>query len=408
MRNPVVHARELVQVAAPALGFTERLVRAQLGGLASGELELEQDGRRRTYGAPATDGLAARAVVVRPRVWRRIALGGTLGAAEAFVDGDWTTDDVTSAVRVMLRNRAVLDGIDGGVRKVGRLAAAVQHALRANTPRNARQNIEAHYDLGNNFFAAMLDPTMTYSAAIFEPGDTLEAASVRKLELLCEKLGLSSRDHLLEIGTGWGSLAIHAARTRGCRVTTTTISPSQARLARERIAAAGLTDRITVLERDYRALTGRYDHIVSCEMIEAVGWEYVPTFFASCAGLLAPNGRLAMQAITIPDAEEARARGEVDFIKAHIFPGSSIPSVTSLCTAAARASDLRLRALTDHTPHYATTLAAWRTNLAPHRAAVIARYGERFWRLWSFYLGYCEAGYRERYLGSVQLLFERP
>lgn len=225
--------------------------------------------------------------------------------------------------------------------------------------------------------------------------------------MLCRRLALSPDDRLLEIGTGWGSLAIHAATHYGCRVTTTTISAQQRALATERIRAQGLADRVTVLDQDYRDLTGCYDKIVSCEMIEAIGHQHFSDFFARCASLLAPRGKLALQAITIRDQVFQRAAREVDFIKRYIFPGSCVPSPTALLSAATEGSDLVLRGFEDLTPHYARTMAAWRTKLAPKKSEVVAQYGERFWRMWTYYLAYCEAGFEERRIGCAQLLFEK-
>ncbi len=386
----------------------ERLVLGRLQGPATGQLELRSEGRTYRFGAPASDGLQARLVVHRPRFFWRVAVGGSLGAAEAFMDGDWSTDDATAVVRWFVRNQAIMSGLEGGLASAGAALGRLWALARANTRAGSRRNIRAHYDLGNDFFERMLDPTMMYSAALFDsPEATLEQASTRKLERLCDKLALRAGDHLLEIGSGWGGMAIHAARHHGCRVTTTTISRAQAEYARARIRAAGLEDRITLLERDYRDLDGRFDKIVSIEMIEAIGAAAYPTFFRKCASLLVPGGRLALQTITIRDQVWESHVRQVDFIKRYIFPGSSIPSIGALTSASGRASDLVLADLEDLTSHYARTLAEWRANLAPHRAEVVAAYGERFWRMWDYYLSYCEAGFRERYLGSTQLVFDR-
>ncbi len=380
--------------------------RAVLGGLArlrGGALEIEEGGAVHRLGQPGD--LSARITVRDPRFWRRAALGGSLGAGEAYTEGDWDTDDLTAVVRLLVRNGAARQRLDGGLSLLRRLLELANALLRRNTRAGARRNIADHYDLGNDFFALMLDPTMTYSSGVWDlPGSTLEAAQVRKLDLLCQRLRLQPSDHLLEIGTGWGSLALHAARRYGCRVTTTTISPAQHALAEERVRAAGLQDRITLLRRDYRDLRGRYDKIVSCEMIEAIGAAQYRTFFERCAALLAPGGLLALQAITIADRHYDRARREVDFIKRHVFPGSCIPSVGALVRAAA-ASDLRLRQLQDHGPDYARTLAAWRQNLAANHAAVERLTDERFRRLWHFYLGYCEGGFAEGHIGVAQMTF---
>lgn len=386
-----------------------RAVLGRLARLRSGTLAVEDGGNEVLLGRPAEDGLSARIAVRHPRFWRRAALGGSVGAGESYADGDWDADDLPSVVRLFARNQEALAGLERGLAVLRRPAVAAFAALRPNTRAGSRRNIADHYDLGNDFFSLMLDRTMTYSSAVFEPPEaTLEEASLRKLDLLCKKLDLRPGDHLLEIGGGWGSMALHAASRYGCRVTTTTISRAQWELARERVAEAGLANRVTVLLSDYRDLGGRYDKAVSIEMIEAIGSEQYRTFFRKCGALLAPGGLLALQAITITDQRYERARREVDFLKRHVFPGSCIPSVTALVGAATEASDLGLRHLEDFAPHYARTLAAWRANLEARRAEVERLTDERFRRLWRFYLCYCEGGFRERYIGVAQMLFARP
>jgi cyclopropane-fatty-acyl-phospholipid synthase len=395
--------------ARPGRRIWRSAILARLARLRGGNIAIEdgEGGERLQLGEPG--GLSVRLRVDRPRFWRRVALGGSLGAGEAYADGDWEVDDLTALVRLLARNRGVLTGLEGGAARLRRPLDLVWALLRRNTRAGARRNIAEHYDLGNDFFALMLDPTMSYSSGVWEgPGSTLEEASVRKLDLLCRRLRLGPRDHLVEIGTGWGSLALHAAGRYGCRVTTTTLSPAQWELASERVARAGLAGRITLLREDYRDLAGRYDKLVSCEMIEAVGHDQYPAFFRKCASLVAPGGLLALQAITIADQHYDQARREVDFIKRHVFPGSCIPAVTALVGAAAKAGGLRLLELEDYGPHYARTLAAWRANLATRRAEVERLTEERFRRLWHFYLCYCEGGFREGHLGVAQLLFRRP
>ena len=395
---------------APTSGLSFRsLVLPRLAGIAEGQLTLREGGASSVHGTPARDGLAAEVVVRHPAFWRRVATGGTLGAAESYAAGEWDTPDLTAVVRLLARNVSAMDGLEGGLSLLRRPVDALRHALRRNTRTGSRRNITEHYDLGDDFFRLMLDPTMTYSCGIFEhAGATLEEASIAKIDRLCRMLRLGPDDHLLEIGTGWGALALHAASRYGCRVTTTTISRNQLARARERVAAAGLTDRITVLHSDYRDLRGRFDKLVSVEMLEAVGTDYYGTFFSKCASLLEDDGLLALQVITIADARyEQHVRG-VDFIKRHVFPGSNIPSITALLTAATRHSDLTMRQLDDIGPHYATTLAAWRENLARNAEAVARLTDERFRRTWHFYLCYCEAGFAERYLGDVQMLLSRP
>jgi cyclopropane-fatty-acyl-phospholipid synthase len=287
-----------------------------------------------------------------------------------------------------------------------RLAA---HWLHRNTRAGSRRNIAAHYDLGNEFFRLFLDETMMYSCAIFEHAQmTLAEASVAKLEAVCRKLALAPGDHVLEVGSGWGGFALHAAGRYGCRVTTTTISPSQFELARERVRAAGLEGRVTVLLEDYRDLAGRYDKLVSIEMIEAIGHRQFEEFFRVSAARLAPGGRMLLQSIVIDDRHYARARDEVDFIKRYIFPGCCIPSLGALSQAMTAASDLHIEDVEDIGPHYATTLARWRDNFLARLAEVRALgYPDEFIRMWEFYLCYCEAGFAERALGDVQLLLRR-
>jgi cyclopropane-fatty-acyl-phospholipid synthase len=281
--------------------------------------------------------------------------------------------------------------------------------LRRNTRGGSRRNIGAHYDLSNEFFAAFLDDTLTYSCAVFErPGASLKEASLAKYERICRLADLSGGHEVLEIGTGWGGFALYAAERYGCRVTTTTISREQFALATRRVADAGLADRVRVLDKDYRDLTGRYDRLVSIEMIEAVGPQFLPTFFERCAALLVPEGRMALQAITIRDDQYDAARRETDFIKRHIFPGGTIFSLTALSLAASR-TDLRLLRADDIGPHYAETLRRWRANLRASWPGLLARgFDERLLRLWEFYFCYCEGGFAEGYLGDVQLAFARP
>jgi cyclopropane-fatty-acyl-phospholipid synthase len=396
----------------PAAGrhsLFRRALSARLERLAEGSLELRTSDGVEVFGSAHAGALSARLEVRNDRFFRRLALGGTLGAAESFMDGDWTSGDLTTLIRLLLRNGEVTGALESGSARYGAVAARVWGALRRNTRAGSKRNISEHYDLGNEFFAKMLDPTLTYSSGVYpSPDATLEQASRHKLDLVCQKLALKPGDQLLEIGTGWGSLALHAAERFGARVTTTTISREQHRVAAARIEQAGLGSRVTLLERDYRDLEGRFDKLVSIEMIEAVGADYYDAFFGQCARLLVPGGRFALQSITIVDQKYDRHRHEIDFIKRYVFPGSTIPSVTALLASATRSSDLRLVGLDDYGSHYARTLAAWRANLEPHRAWVTATYGERFWRLWAFYLAYCEAGFAEGYISVAQMLFERP
>jgi len=324
----------------------------RLGRLTHGRLTLAEAAGERAFGPGSAP--AARLTVRNPHFYRAIVLGGHLGAVEAYLDGWWDTDDLTALVQVMVQNRAVLDSLETGWARLALPLRRAWHAWRRNSRTGSRRNIAAHYDLGNEFFAEFLDETLTYSCGIFErPDASLRDASIAKYERLCGKLDLGPADHVLEIGSGWGGFALHAAGTRGCRVTTTTISREQHRLAVERVSAAGLGGRITVLLQDYRDLAGCYDKLVSIEMIEAVGHAFYPTFFRKCAALLKPGGRMALQTITIDPRFYHRARREVDFIKRYIFPGANIPSIPVLRHAAEQDSGLALVHLEDITPHYA-------------------------------------------------------
>lgn len=397
----------LLDNAIAALG--ERLLRARLAQLEHGRVTFEDGGHSETFGRlTARCQLACTVHIHHPHSYSEIAFGGSIGAGESFMAGDWSTDDLTALARIFVVNRQVLDGMDGGFARLANPARRMLHALARNTRRGSRRNIAAHYDLGNDFFELFLDPTMMYSCAVYErPGMTLQEAQVAKLDRLCRKLDLQPGDHLLEIGTGWGALALHAAQHYGCRVTTTTISRQQHALARARIDAAGLAGRVTLRLDDYRDLDGRYDKIVSVEMIEAVGHQYFDTFFSRCSELLAPGGTMVLQSITIDDRLYASARDSVDFIKRHIFPGCCIPSVGVLSASIARASSLRLADLEDIGPHYATTLADWRRNLLAQAARVRERgYPDELLRMWHFYLSYCEGGFAERALGNVQFVLQ--
>ena len=404
----------------PRRGWLERLaesaVRQRLAGLAHGAIVLEDGDRRVAFGAPTPQCPLTITVRVRdPRFYVDIALGGSVGAGESYMQGAWSTDDLTGLVRVLVQNREVLDGLETGWARLAAPARKALHWAARNTRGGSRRNIAAHYDLGNDFFQLFLDPTMMYSCALFATPETpLEAASIAKLDAVCRKLDLKPGDRVLEIGTGWGGFALHAARHYGCHVTTTTISRRQHELARERIAAAGLADRVTLLMEDYRDLDpaklgGEFDKLVSIEMIEAVGHAFYDAFFAQCARLLKPQGQMLLQSITIADRYYASALKSVDFIQRYIFPGSCIPSVSALSASIARSTDFNVFHLEDIGPHYATTLRRWRENFFASIDAVRALgYPESFIRMWEFYLCYCEGGFEERVLGDVHMLLVRP
>jgi cyclopropane-fatty-acyl-phospholipid synthase len=392
----------------PLGAAARRLVLGRLESLRCGTLRV-QDGDVVHEFRGAAPGPGATLVVRDPAFYSELAYGGSVGAAESYMLGHWSTPELTGLLRLMLANREALDALEGGLARVSSPLRLLAHWLHMNTRAGSRRNISAHYDLGNDFFRLMLDETMMYSCALFErPDMSLAEASRAKLDLVCRKLGLGPSNHVIEIGTGWGGFAIHAAGRYGCRVTTTTISPSQYELARERVRAAGLDDRVTVLLEDYRDLRGQFDRLVSIEMIEAIGHKQFGEFFRRSAELLTRDGRMVLQSITIADRHFAQARDEVDFIKRYIFPGCCIPSVGALTEAMVAASDLRLVHLEDIGPHYATTLATWRRNFHARLDEVRALgYPDTFIRMWEYYLCYCEAGFAERPLGDVHMVMTR-
>ncbi|VFR37180.1 Cyclopropane-fatty-acyl-phospholipid synthase, plant type [plant metagenome] len=395
-------------------GFLDGLLRRnllrRLNALRHGQLTLvDTDGGRWVFGdLQAT--LRAEVHVHAPALWRMLAARGAIGAGEAYVLGHWSSPDLTSVMRVLVANLDVLDGLERGPVRLGKPLLQGLHWLNRNTRDGSRRNIAAHYDLGNALFERFLDPSMMYSAAVFDAAhDTLALAQRNKLARICRKLELKPTDHLLEIGTGWGGMAIHAAQRHGCRVTTTTLSKEQYDTACARVAAAGLQDRVTVLLEDYRDLSGQYDKLVSIEMIEAVGHRYLPTYFHQCASLLKPDGLMLLQAITIRDQRYARARRSVDFIQKYIFPGGALPSVSRMADVVASATDMTIHHMEDIGLHYARTLRLWRENLRHAREELAPLgYDERFFRMWQYYFCYCEGGFMERHIGTAQLLLAKP
>ncbi|HXY43288.1 MAG TPA: cyclopropane-fatty-acyl-phospholipid synthase family protein [Acidimicrobiales bacterium] len=344
------------------------------------------------------------------RAWQALLRKGSVGLGEGYVEGWWDADDLTDLVGVLLVNtgsfRSALDSLgQAATPLVDQLAK-----LRRRSLAEDRRNVQAHYDLPGELFEVMLDETMTYSCAVFErPGITLADAQRAKFDRLCRKLRLGPDDEVVEIGTGWGGFAIFAAERYGCRLTTTTISDAQREVAAKRVAEAGLADRVTVLGRDYRELEGRYDKLVSIEMIEAVDWRSHDTFFGSCARLLRPHGLMALQAITIADRSYERAKLHDDFIRKMIFPGGCIPSIEAIVSSVRRSTDLTVIDLEDIGRHYAETLRRWDIALRSGRARLEeAGFDRRFRRLWDLYLCYCEAAFLERHISDVQIVFAKP
>jgi len=405
--------RHLSGTVKPGLldGLARRLVLRQLHRLQIGQLVLLENGTELSFGETGTKpALAARINVIDPRFFSELAFGGSIGAGEAWMQGFWQCDDLVALVRLLLRNRAVLDGMEGGT---ARLTAPLQKLfawVNRNTHAGAKRNIAAHYDLGNEFFALWLDQSMMYSSAIFaRPDMSLHEAQLARLDHICHKLQLNANDHVLEIGTGWGGFALYAAQHYGCRVTTTTLSQEQFDLAAQRVEAAGLQDRITLLLDDYRDLTGQYDKLVSIEMIEAIGSELYPSFFRMCGQLLKPDGLMLLQAITIADQQYDESQKSIDFIQRYIFPGSCLPSAAVMTHTVATTTGLRLLDLEDIGLHYATTLHHWRDNFFARLDEVRALgYPEAFLRMWDYYLCYCEGAFLERAISDVQIVFSGP
>lgn len=410
----LIPKNETVSVSSPVRslnGVGRRLVLTMLDKLRDGRLTIMDRRAVKTFGRETNRfAVSASIRVHQDDFYRFCAFGGSIGAAEAYMLGYWTSDDLTAVMRIFARNQQLFEEMDQGWSMFSRPVNQIFHLMRRNTPTGSRENIMAHYDLGNDFYRLFLDETMTYSSGIFEtPESSLKAASIAKYDRLCRKLDLGPGDHVLEIGSGWGGFALHAVKNYGCEVTSTTISQQQHDYAKERFAEAGLSHRIRLLKTDYRELTGRYDKLVSIEMIEAVGHQYYETFFNHCGRYLKDDGIMAIQAITIADHAFERHKNDVDFIKRYIFPGSCLPSVTALLQAASRASDLRLFHHEDITPHYATTLRLWHERFFANIDQVRALgFGEAFIRMWDYYLSYSEGGFLERYIGDVQMVFSKP
>jgi cyclopropane-fatty-acyl-phospholipid synthase len=398
-----------------AFGFLQKLMRKaifnRLAGIHHGKLTVIDSLGSTQFGYQSCDIPNVEIEVLDGNFYMDIAISGSVGAGESYILGYWRCNNMVDLIRLMLRNRHVLDEMDSAVvtwfkNWINRFL----HLFNRNTLAGSRRNIAAHYDLGNDFFSLFLDESMMYSAAIFpHPRATLKEAARVKLDRICQKLQLNPGDHVLEIGSGWGGFAIHAAKHYGCRVTTTTISGEQYELTCKKVRQADLHDRITVLKKDYRDLDGQFDKLVSIEMIEAIGHEYLDNYFAHCSSLLKDNGQMLLQAITIADQRYEQARQDVDFIKKYIFPGGFLPSIAAMSDAIARVTDTRIFHLEDIGPHYALTLNQWRHGFIQKQKEVLLQgFGQDFIRMWDFYLCYCEGAFLEHVIGTVQLLLIKP
>lgn len=389
--------------------LARRSVFALLNALEGGSLRLEEEepGASYHFGDPSLeDGIHAMIVVKDRCLYRKVLFNSSIGVGESFMAGDWTTPDLSAVIRLFCRNLPKLKELGGSFARLSRIIERCRHRLAANTLAGSRRNIQAHYDLGNDFFATFLDKRMMYSSAVFpNPQADLDAASEYKLDKVGSHLNLTASDHVLEIGTGWGGLAVYLAEQFGCKVTTTTISDAQYAYACNLVAQKGLVQRVTVLNRDYRELEGQYDKLVSIEMIEAVGHQYLPTYLSKCNALLAPKGKFLLQAIVMPEQRYEQACSRVDFIQRYIFTGGGLPSIESILNAAGKYTNLQMKYLEDIGADYAKTLRHWRHRFTNNSERVLAMgFDETFMRMWQFYLAYCEGGFAESAIGATQIV----
>ena len=398
-----------VRAATRFQRLCRRGIEAAFARLGKGALDFETPEGKRVFGEPAA-ALRAQLVVRDWDFFPRVAMGGDIGFGEAYTEGLWDTPDLTAVIRLMIENRKALEDRRLAPMLVNDGLNRLKHLLRDNTLRGSGRNIRAHYDLSNAFFKTFLDPSLMYSSGLYRhPGDTLEQAQMNKLDAVIAKARIHPSDHILEIGCGWGGFALRAAQTRGCRVTGLTLSQEQYTLARERVKAAGLEDKIEILLQDYRTLAGTFDKIVSIEMLEAVGHRHLGTFFRRCDELLRPDGLAVIQVITIPDQRYEVYRKDCDWIRKHIFPGGHLPSLTAMCAAMTRCSSLIVEEVENIGVHYARTLSDWKERFARHadHQAPLEKRGE-FQRKWLYYFCYCQAAFETRTLENLQLVLTRP
>lgn len=411
LNNTNTHA-----LSEPALGSMDKIIRSlflkKLSTIQNGQLEIIEcfNGfeKHHIFGTKTLNqDLQGTIKVFNPQFYSRILFGGTIGAGESFMDHDWESPNLAQLIQLLARNRELQTGLDTGLGWLMAPSRKIYHAFNRNSMSGAKKNIHAHYDLGNDFFKLFLDQNWMYSSAIFKSEETsLDEAQFEKVDRICRKLRLKPTDRVIEIGTGWGGFALHAAKHYGCHVTTTTISKQQYDMAVERINQAGLSDRVTILLQDYRLLEGTFDKLVSIEMIEAVGLNFLDIYFAKCSALLKPQGEFLLQAITIRDQYYEAAKQSVDFIQRYIFPGSGIPSIESILMSTSSHTDLQLAHLEDFGLDYAKTIHIWNERLIANRNQILQQgYSESLYRMWQFYFGYCEGGFLERSIGVSQLHF---
>ena len=386
---------------------SKKIILNVLKQIKKGTIKLNDGSESYVFGE--TDSPSATINIINPRAYKKILLQGSLGAGKSFIDGDWTTDDLQQLIELFIQNDSLFNNIESPLARFLSMIRTMIYKLNINTESRAKDNILAHYDLGNDFFQLILDPSMMYSCAIYEPINiSLEDASKKKLQRICDKLQLKSGDHLLEIGTGWGGFAVYAAQNYGCKITTTTISDKQYAFVKEKIKRLGLENQIELLNLDYRKLSGQYDKVVSIEMIEAVGHKYFNAFFHQCDQLLKPAGLFFLQAIVINDQAYEAAKDEVDFIKKYIFPGGCLPSVCSISKSIATQTKMKLISFDDIGIHYVTTLKDWHKKLLANKDLILAQgFTEDFIRMWQFYFCYSAAGFQSNYIGDIHALWRK-
>ena len=383
----------------------------RLQTLSWGRITLQEEEHLQTYGGKDSESAPHVTITVHDsRFYIKLLFGGNVGAAEAYMLDYWSCDNLPALIRIMVRNLTLVSRMEKGWAWLTMPALRFYHWLRRNTRAGSKWNIYAHYDLGNEFYSSFLDETMTYSCGIFSnTNSTLKQASIEKYDRICRKLELKSEDHVIEVGGGWGGFAIHAAMYYGCKVTSTTISREQYDWALKQVRELGLSEKVQILLKDYRDVNGVYDKLVSIEMIEAVGHQYLGRFLQCCSKLLKPDGLMALQAITITEQYYKQHIRTVDFIKRYIFPGSCLVAVTPLCNAVSKFTDLVPIHLEDITPHYAETLRWWRKGFNKNLERIKSLgFDEPFVRMWEYYLSYCEGAFEEHYIGDIQMVFARP
>ena len=390
--------------------LSKKMILNLLKKIQYGVIQVNDGKNSYVFGQSDSNGKETVTMTIRhPRVYKKILLEGTVGAGKSYIDGDWTTCNLQKLIELIIKNDSIFNRIESPVSRLINSIRTMSAKLNRNTIQKAKDNILAHYDLGNDFFQIILDSSMMYSCAVYQNyDDNLETAAKHKIQTICKKLQLKPSDHLLEIGSGWGGFAIHAAQVYGCRITTTTISDKQYAYVKEKIKQLGLENQIELLNRDYRKLSGQYDKLVSIEMIEAVGDKYFDTFFHQCNRLVKPGGLFFLQAIVINDQAFESAKNEIDFIKKYIFPGGCLPSVFSIAQSIATQTSMQLIAFEDIGKHYVTTLNDWHQKLLTNKDDILAQgFNEDFIRMWEFYFCYSAAGFESQYISNIHILWQK-